>query len=104
MYKYEADLMKDKISSILYAAKAAGRKNLVLGALGCGAYRCPPTHVAQIFAEAIQEVESEIRLEHIVFAVLNDHNAYFGDNFQQFKKVFIWPLEQRRAKYRRGTC
>eukprot|EP01044_Picomonas_judraskeda_P030510 COSAG03_NODE_11005_length_617_cov_0.899614_1_plen_94_part_01 len=48
----EADL-RTKIHTLLTACKEQGATHLVLSALGCGAFRNPPDHVAELFREAL---------------------------------------------------
>jgi uncharacterized protein (TIGR02452 family) len=59
---------------------------LVLSAFGCGAYVNPPTHIAQLFKEVIQEFDGV--LEEVVFAIYNDHNAKGEGNVKPFEQVF----------------
>ena len=57
-----------------------GHDSLVLGALGCGAFRNPPHHIAKLFHEVIQEVEFANKYKRLVFAILDDHNAHREHN------------------------
>jgi len=50
-----AKKMKRKIQLILCIGLETHHDCLVLSALGCGAYRNPPHHVAQLFKEVINE-------------------------------------------------
>jgi len=59
---------------------ANGHDSLVLGALGCGAFRNPPRHVARLFHEVMDEPEFRNRYRRIVFAILDDHNAHQKHN------------------------
>lgn len=43
-----------KIHCLLAACRDHGATHLVLSALGCGAFRNPPDHVAALFREALQ--------------------------------------------------
>jgi len=58
-YQHDSDrqLMKNKIRLILRIAARNGHTKLVLGALGCGAFRNPPKDVAQCFLEVFHEKE-----------------------------------------------
>lgn len=49
----DVQLLRNKIRCIFQAAQLIGCDTLVLGPLGCGAWKCPPEHVAQIFKEEI---------------------------------------------------
>ena len=53
---------------------------MVLGALGCGAFRNPPRHMARLFHEVMDEPEFRNRYRRIVFAILDDHNAHQKHN------------------------
>jgi uncharacterized protein (TIGR02452 family) len=64
-----------KIRAILRIAAAHGHADLVLSAFGCGAFRNPPHHVAQLFREVLSERELRGVFREIVFAVIDDHNA-----------------------------
>ena len=55
-----------------------GHTNLVLGALGCGAFQNPPELVARLFKEVFQEEEFKGRFESVDFAILKA--SYDQDN------------------------
>ena len=88
VYDVEQDKedMVMKIRLIFQVAKQKGVKKLVLGALGCGAYRNPPEEVAKIFKKVIfgdrkrGPVEG---IEEVVFAIFDD-----GENLRTFKGAF----------------
>ena len=71
---------RDKIGTILRIAGHHDHDALVLGAFGCGAFRNPPTHVAELFAEVFEEDEFAGRFWLIVFAILDDHNTRKAHN------------------------
>ena len=66
---------KNKMRTILRIGLQHGHDSLVLGALGCGAYRNPPKHIAKLFHEVLVEQEFENKYRYIVFAILEDHNS-----------------------------
>lgn len=70
-----AELMKNKARVILRVAALNKHRTLVLSALGCGAYRNPPKHVAELFKTVIEEKEFEGYFDLITFAVIDDHNS-----------------------------
>ena len=84
--------IKNKIRTIFRMGLEHGRDSLVLGALGCGAFRNPPRHVARLFHEVMDEPEFKNRYRLIVFAILDDHNAHQKHNpegnFKPFAEEF----------------
>jgi len=54
-YSSDRMIMQNKIESIFKIAIEQGHDSLVLGALGCGIFRNPPTEVANIFKTMIRE-------------------------------------------------
>lgn len=84
--------VKDKIRTIFRIGLANRHDSLVLGALGCGAFRNPPRHVARLFHEVMDEPEFKNRYKKIVFAILDDHNAHKNHNqegnFKPFEEEF----------------
>lgn len=83
---YEAG-MKDKMRAILRAAALKGNDSVVLGALGCGAFRNKPTIVSQFFKDVLKEKEFKGQFREIAFAVIDDHN---GTNYNIFKRALHW--------------
>lgn len=71
---------REKIRTILRIAGHHGHDALVLGAFGCGAFRNPPAHVAELFAEVFREPEFDGRFRIIDFAILDDHNSRKSHN------------------------
>jgi uncharacterized protein (TIGR02452 family) len=70
-----AEATRRKIRAILRIAARQGHVDLVLSAFGCGAFRNPPHHVAQLFRETLAVEEFSGVFRRIVFAILDDHNA-----------------------------
>lgn len=77
--------MRMKIMNMFYALLADGKKRIVLGAIGCGAFCNPSQDVAELFREVIESNRFKNKFEHIVFAIL-DH---YSNNYEIFKKVFV---------------
>ena len=77
---HHVEPIKNKIRTIFRMGLIHGHDSLVLGALGCGAFRNPPRHVARLFHEVIDEPEFKNRYRLIVFAILDDHNAHQNHN------------------------
>ena len=77
---HHVEPIKNKIRTIFRMGLVHGHDSLVLGALGCGAFRNPPRHVARLFHEVMDESEFKNRYRLIVFAILDDHNAHQKHN------------------------
>lgn len=77
-------MFKGKIRSILRIAYIHYHEKLVLGALGCGAYHCPPKQVAALFKEVLQENEFKGVFSDICFAIIDDKNS--KSNYKIFKE------------------
>jgi uncharacterized protein (TIGR02452 family) len=71
---------KDKIRLALEIGLAHGHNAIVLSALGCGAFANPPAHVAELFLETIVEGGFRYAYRHMLFAIIDDHNAGRGHN------------------------
>lgn len=86
------EIVRNKIRTILRIGLVHGHDSLVLGALGCGAFRNPPAHVAQLFHEVFLEKEFADKYRRIVFAILEDHNSHRQHNregnYLPFKSKF----------------
>jgi uncharacterized protein (TIGR02452 family) len=79
--------LRDKILLILRIAATSSITNLVLGAMGCGAYGCPPKAVAREMKAALQIEEFRGWFENVVFAVYAAGPSG-RENFEIFKDVF----------------
>jgi len=76
-----------KARLILRCAALKGHDAVVMGALGCGAWRNPPQHVAEVFSGVLSEPEFRGRFAKIVFAILKPVND-ITDNFEAFSRLF----------------
>ena len=89
---HHVEPIKNKIRTIFRIGLVHGRDSLVLGALGCGAFRNPPRHVARLFHEVMDEPEFKDKYRCIIFAILDDHNANHRHNpvgnFRPFAEEF----------------
>eukprot|EP01006_Ploeotia_vitrea_P014003 TRINITY_DN369_c0_g1_i1.p2 TRINITY_DN369_c0_g1~~TRINITY_DN369_c0_g1_i1.p2 ORF type:complete len:402 (+),score=45.38 TRINITY_DN369_c0_g1_i1:29-1234(+) len=87
-----ADELYGRILTMLTVCSSFGHDSLVLSALGCGAYKNPPEHVAELFQKALMEPSLQGRYKRVVFAILNDHNTRKKHNpegnIAPFKRVF----------------
>lgn len=80
--EHDTERLLLKIRNIFRTAHAMGNDSLVLGALGCGAWRNPPEDVAAAFLRVCQEHEGMFR--RVEFAVLpSDSMEYFAPNHDQ---------------------
>lgn len=70
--KYSLGTRK-KIENIFAIAHHHRHDSLVLSALGCGAFRNPPTHIAKIFKSVIEQYAGYFKT--IYFSIIDDHNA-----------------------------
>lgn len=68
-------ITKNKMRTILRIGLIHGHDAIVLGAFGCGAFRNPPRHIAQLFKEVINETEFNGKYRKIVFAIIENHNS-----------------------------
>lgn len=80
--------LRGKIRLILRMAIKHGRDTLVLGAMGCGAYGCPPEFVAREMKRAILETEFKGRFKWITFAVYSASPTSRPNNWTTFSDVF----------------
>lgn len=86
---HHVELIKNKIRTIFRMGLVHGHDSLVLGALGCGAFRNPPRHVARLFHEVMEEPEFKNKYRRIVFAILDDHNAHQRHNPEGNFRPFV---------------
>ena len=63
------EIMLNKIRTVFRSAVEHGKDSLVLGALGCGAYKCPPDEVASQFRTVMNEPEFKNKFKLILFAI-----------------------------------
>lgn len=81
--------IKNKIRTIFRIGILHGHDALVLGALGCGAFRNPPHQVARLFHEVMNEPEFKDKYRRIVFAIIDDHNTCQQHNPEGNFKPFV---------------
>lgn len=78
---------RNKIRTVLNIAMDNDVDALVLGALGCGAFRNPPRHVAELFKEILAEERYCRSFKQVVFAIKPDHNSGKKNLCGIFKEV-----------------
>ncbi|KAF8827321.1 hypothetical protein HHX47_DHR5000506 [Lentinula edodes] len=85
----ESDLqdLREKIRLVYRMAGWNDQEFLVLGAMGCGAYRCPPLLVANEMRDILLESEFKGRFKKVIFAVYSSPGNG-ARNFEVFEKVF----------------
>lgn len=79
---------KRKIRTIFNIAIENGVEVLVLGAMGCGAFRNPPEHIAALFKEILDEPPYKGRFAKIVFAIKGDHNSMASRRYGSLVDTF----------------
>ena len=65
-----------KIRAIFRVAARHEQLDAVLSAFGCGAFRNPPHHVAELFRQVLAEPEFAGVFRRIAFAIIDDRNAF----------------------------
>ena len=73
-------IMEKKIHQLFWIGAKEGNDVLVLSAWGCGAYGCPPEHVARIFKKVCEEQSGLFKK--VVFAILGSNEPIFQRVFQ----------------------
>ena len=76
----DADLTVDKIRTIFRIGMDNHHDALVLSALGCGAFRNPPAHIARLFHQVIEEEEFKDKFKLIDFAILDGYQTGMRHN------------------------
>jgi uncharacterized protein (TIGR02452 family) len=80
---------RKKIENIFAIAFHHKHDSIVLSAFGCGAFKNPPGHVAQLFSSVIEQYAGFFKL--ITFAIIDDHNSGHqlnpDGNFKPFKDI-----------------
>lgn len=86
--------VKNKMRTIFRIGLLHHHDSLVLGALGCGAFRNPPSHIAKLFHEVMEEPEFKNKYKLLLFAILDDHNAKLKHNPDGNYFPFVREFEQ----------
>ena len=86
----EIDRTLSKMRTIFRIGLYQGHDALVLGAFGCGAFKNPPSLIAELFKKVMDSPEFRNKYRKIVFAVFDDHNSLTNgvSNYDAFKEVF----------------
>lgn len=83
--RHDVARLEQKIHTICQMGVRYGHDMLVLGALGCGAWGNPPTHVAEIFRKVLAHYDGAFR--EVVFAIYDRVDT--DDNFSVFSRVLL---------------
>jgi len=78
--------LRGKIRLVYRMAASNGQEWLVLGAMGCGAYACPPRVVAEEMKNILLEEEFKGWFRQVVFAIYSTQSNGPG-NFELFQAV-----------------
>ena len=84
-----AEAYEEKIKQILSIAIDNKHTNIVLSAFGCGAYKTPPTEIAQLFKKILRSDQFRGKFKNVVFAIIDDKNAYQKHNPNGNLKPFL---------------
>jgi len=84
---WAVEATEKKIRTMLRIGLLHGHDAIVLGAWGCGAFRNPPEHMAEIFRKVLNEAEFVNKFKVVRFAVIEDHNSN-NRNFKAFDREF----------------
>ncbi|KAJ7171005.1 hypothetical protein C8R46DRAFT_895147 [Mycena filopes] len=81
------EYLREKIRLVYRMAAHNGQQHLVLGAMGCGAYECPPRLVATEMRDILLEAEFRGWFKKVVFAIYSRPDNGPG-NFEIFEDIF----------------
>jgi uncharacterized protein (TIGR02452 family) len=80
-----------KIRTIFRIAARHEQPDVVLSAFGCGAFKNPPHHMAELFSEVLAEPEFAGVFRRVAFAIIDDQNAFHRaspeGNYVPFERV-----------------
>eukprot|EP00873_Tetraselmis_striata_P033730 jgi/Tetstr1/453994/TSEL_040913.t1 len=85
---HDVDKLCAKIRTILQVAARRGHDAVVLGALGCGAWKSPPRHVAQIMRGILFDDHARKAFAQVTVAVRHDAERRMNRNYQVFADEF----------------
>lgn len=73
-------IILDKLRNMFKACIVNGAEALILGALGCGAYRTPASEMAKLFHQVLEEEPFNHAFKSVYFAILDDKNSHRDNN------------------------
>ena len=80
MLPQEAEITLEKMRTIFRIGMANFHDSLVLSAMGCGAFANPPSHIAKLFHQVIEEDEFKNAFRLIDFAILDGYRTGLRHN------------------------
>lgn len=81
-------VMARRVRMVLAVAATQKLEALVLGAWGCGVFRCDPELIARLFAEALAEPPIAGQLTEVVFAIMNPRSGP-DKNISAFERALL---------------
>lgn len=92
MFKEETAITLEKMRTIFRIGLSEGHDAIVLSAFGCGAFSNPPSHIAQLFHQVMEEDEFKDWFRLIDFAILDGYRTGLrhnpDGNLKPFQKEF----------------
>ncbi|KAF1346561.1 hypothetical protein BDV97DRAFT_371147 [Delphinella strobiligena] len=83
----DLDDLREKIKLIYRIAANNGQTSIILGAMGCGAYRCPPALVAREMRTILESNEFSGWFENVTFAIYG-RGKIGQQNLEVFRREF----------------
>lgn len=80
-------ITRNKIRTVFRIGLLHGHDSLILGAFGCGAFSNPPSEIASLFHQVMEEKEFKNRYKLITFSIIEDHNSR-NSNLKAFRDEF----------------
>ena len=80
MYPEETEVTLEKMRTIFRIGMGNFHDSLVLSAMGCGAFKNPPAHIAKLFHQVIEEPEFKNKFRLIDFAILDGYQTGMSHN------------------------
>ena len=93
MKESDSEYLKTKIKIIIQTAYRYNHDTIIFGAMGCGAWRNPIEHVAEIFKEVLEKHDGVIKNYYFAIMTTNENNYitrihHTNKTIDIFKKVW----------------
>lgn len=85
-------IFQNRITNIMEAALDNKVDTIILGALGCGAFKNPAYVVAEAFKSVIESKQYRKKFKHIIFAIKKNSGKDCDENYKAFAHVFHFYL------------